>query len=98
MDIMTITRSYGNATSWVFGSCKSDQVYEDYKEYHEMCCQPAKEYTLDCEGIDGWHRGYISVGEQYCGDFDLGSHQLQEAVMIGKLINVTKYSSVLNYM
>ena len=94
MDITTITRRYGNETRWTFGFCNSDQVYDDYKEYHEMCCQPAKAYTLDCEGVDGWHRGYISVGLQYCGDFRIGEHQRQKADMIGKLINVTQYPNL----
>ena len=95
MDIKIVTRSFGNETSWAFGSCKSNQSYDDNKEYHELCCQPPKQYTLDCVGVDGWNTGYIRVGhEGYCGDFEAGEHQLQSAVMIGKFTHVNKYSNV----
>ena len=74
-DITVVTQAWGYENSWTFGSCSSSQTYSNYQEYTEECCQPAGSYDLTCTCSygDGWHGGYIQIGNDiYCDDFTAG--------------------------
>jgi len=88
IDIKIRTERWGDENSWTFGSCSSSQSYGNYQDYTEECCQPAGSYDLTCKCSygDGWHDGYIQIGdseEQYCLDFEDGSEQVVEDIAHG---------------
>jgi len=83
--ITTRTRRYGDENSWTFGSCSSNQVYENQETYEQECCQPAGSYDLVCECSygDGWHRGWVRIGDsnkRLCRDFTDGDSMTVEDV------------------
>ena len=86
-DITVVTQAWGYENSWTFGSCSSSQTYGSYQEYTEECCQPAGSYDLTCTCSygDGWHGGYIQIGDSfhYCADFTSGYASTVEDIAYG---------------
>lgn len=82
---MIVTKDYGVENSYEFGSCKSQQKYEDDKLYEERCCMKKGTYTLKCMDApydDGWHGGYITIdGENYCDDFTSGNEKTAQVTI-----------------
>ena len=81
-----MTKDFGEANSWTFGSCTSNGTYEGNQEYTQECClSGGKNDNLTMSGLelicktskgDGWHGGYIEIqGNRYCEDFRTGSEQ-----------------------
>ena len=69
------TKTWANEISWSIGTCSSDQVYKNQKEYVKECCVLSGDYTLKCKDSygDGWHGGSIEIyGKSYCDDFKSG--------------------------
>ena len=61
--------------------------YGDDTSYDQTCCLIPGNYTLTCidSFSDGWHGGYIRIGDSlYCDDFDDGGEQIAEVSVIGK--------------
>merc|ERR1719419_266138 len=87
-DITVVTQAWGYENSWTFGSCSSSQTYGSYQEYTEECCQPAGSYDLTCTCSygDGWHGGYIQIGDSfhYCADFTGGYDSIVEDIAYGE--------------
>jgi len=89
--IKATTKNYGYENSWTFGSCSWTAVRgttQDNQEYEVDCCQPAGSYDLTCKCSygDGWHGGYVTVGdsdERLCEDFTDGSSKVVENVVHG---------------
>ena len=87
-EIKVVTENYGYENSFSFGSCNSTQEYPSYNTTIEICCQPAGTYELVCTDTygDGWHGGYIEIGNlSYCGDFSTGHEASHNVTMPGNL-------------
>ena len=77
INIKTRTKLFGDANSWTFGSCSSDQQYGWFERYVQECCQPAGSYDLVCKSSDGdgWNKGFVQIGDsvkKLCKDFKNG--------------------------
>ena len=95
-DIKTVTKRYGEENSWTFGNCSSCQVYGNADTYTEECCQLSGDYQLVCKDSygDGWHGGYIQIGEsetKYCENFEDGHEEATEVTMTGKFCSIYIY-------
>ena len=70
--IKTTSGGQCSGFSWKFGSCQSQiGEYESYNTYHQECCQPPGNYTLECNSgtNTGWQGSYIQIGDsptKYC--------------------------------
>merc|ERR1711951_102090 len=75
------TSAWAYENSWTFGSCSSQQTYDDDEVYNVECCQPAGNYELTCidDYGDGWHGGFIQIGTsptKHCKNFDDGESEI----------------------
>ena len=90
----TVTSDYGSENSWSFGTCVSNQTYEDDSEYNQDCCLEYGVHTLTCKDSygDGWKfnsfNGYLEIdGIRYCEDFNSGSSQSTDITFSGKILS-----------
>merc|ERR1711871_583363 len=79
---------------WVEGGGYfGEDVCEDIDIYEEACTLEAgSTYTLSCIDSwgDGWHLGTISIdGNDYCGDFQTGTSQVQDIEITEAVSSVT---------
>ncbi|KAK3274502.1 hypothetical protein CYMTET_17312 [Cymbomonas tetramitiformis] len=76
--ITTVTQDYGYENSWDLGyGCQSSLSYSSYAQYTQQCCLPSNTGIVvtcyDSYG-DGWHGGYLMIGQtQACLNFQTGS-------------------------
>ena len=84
INIKIVTKEWANENSWTFGSCSSNDTYQNYATVTEQCCQPAGQYELVCKCSygDGWHGGYLEInGQRYCEEFKDGKEKKETATI-----------------